>query len=98
MATQEAAILAHLKAGNTISPLEALDKFGCFRLAGVIYNLRAAGYWIETSDGVTHRDGRKKHFAVYKLIRQADQFRLKDNQPEPPKDLFGETIGGKHGL
>jgi hypothetical protein len=66
--TQEDAILTHLRTGAEISPLEALDKFGCFRLAGVIFNLREAGYEIETQVRVAHRDGRKKHFAAYKLI------------------------------
>lgn len=73
--TQEQAVLAHLQAGNQLTPLEALAKFGCFRLASVIFNLREAGHDIATLDGVTHRDGRRKHFAVYKLrARTSDLF------------------------
>ena len=29
-------ILKHLKRGDSITPLDALDKYGCFRLAAVI--------------------------------------------------------------
>lgn len=36
METQNAQILHYLKQGKTISPLEALNMFGCFRLAGRI--------------------------------------------------------------
>lgn len=42
-------ILAHLKTGP-ISAMEALSKYGCFRLAARIKDLRAQGYDIETHD------------------------------------------------
>lgn len=96
--TQEQAVLAHLKTGATISPLEALDKFGCFRLAGVIFNLRGDGYDIETQDGTSVRSGKTKHFAVYKL-RSAPATPVK-HQPATlhsaataeKLDLFGNVI------
>lgn len=62
--TQKQAILAHLRTGASITPLEALEKYGCFRLASVIHELRRDGHQIETDDG---KHG-KKHFAIYKLI------------------------------
>jgi hypothetical protein len=37
-------ILAHLQEGKAITPLEALNSFGTFRLAARIYDLRKAGY------------------------------------------------------
>jgi biotin operon repressor len=40
-------ILAHLKRGP-ISAIEALNNYGCFRLAARIKDLRAQGYDIET--------------------------------------------------
>lgn len=61
--TQEAAILEYLKAGNSISPLEALSEFGCFRLASVIHALRQRGHSIVTK---TAGNGRKK-WANYHL-------------------------------
>jgi hypothetical protein len=56
-------IAAHLKAGNTITALEALQKFGCFRLAARIADLRKSGMHIVTS--YTDRDG--KRWATYRL-------------------------------
>lgn len=38
--TQNAQILAYLKAGNRLTSLVALNKFGCFRLASRISDLR----------------------------------------------------------
>lgn len=68
MITQEAAILAHLKTGSQISPLDALQKYGCFCLAEVVYRLRQKGYEIETGEGTSFGHGRTKRFALYKLI------------------------------
>lgn len=41
-------VRAHLLRGKSITPLQALAKFGCFRLAAIIFNLRAEGFAIET--------------------------------------------------
>lgn len=57
-------ILDYLWTGNTLTPLEALDKFKCFRLASRIHELRKAGYAIET---IPPTDS-GKDFAVYYLI------------------------------
>jgi hypothetical protein len=40
-------ILNYLKAGNKITPLDALSMFGCFRLGSRIYDIKKAGYQIE---------------------------------------------------
>jgi hypothetical protein len=45
--TQAGRILEHLRAGNRITALEALDAFGCFRLAARIHELRNQGWQIE---------------------------------------------------
>jgi biotin operon repressor len=42
-------ILAHLKRGP-LSAIEALNSYGCFRLAARIKDLREQGYDIETRD------------------------------------------------
>ena len=63
--SQEKNILEHLK-NNSITPLEALNKYGCFRLSAVIYNLRMQGYKIKT----TLIFKGKKHFAKYNLIKK----------------------------
>ena len=71
MLSQKERVLEHLMAGNTITPLEALNLFDCFRLSDVIFKLKAD--FLES--GSPHRidteiikNGRKR-FARYKLIK-----------------------------
>jgi hypothetical protein len=45
--TQAGRILAHLRAGNRLTALEALERFQCFRLAARIHELRREGWQIE---------------------------------------------------
>ena len=45
--TQNAQILAHLKAGHSITAFDALAMFDCLRLSGRIYDLKQAGHAIE---------------------------------------------------
>lgn len=61
--TQNNAILDHLKSGRRITPLEALDLYGCLRLGARIYELRRAGHNIKAS---RVGDG-KKSWAEYRL-------------------------------
>jgi len=63
--TQNEKILKHLQDGNSITPLEALKLFGCFRLSARILDLRGQGHQIIT-DTVTHNG---KKFASYYLIK-----------------------------
>lgn len=46
--SQEKAILAHLRKGKTLTPLEALNKFSCFRLGARIFELKQAGHAIRS--------------------------------------------------
>ena len=46
--TQTQSILAYLQTGRSLSPLIALERFGCMRLAARIRDLRAQGYKVET--------------------------------------------------
>lgn len=62
--TQKEAILRHLQSGRTITPLEALNLYGCFRLGARIWELRDEGYVIR-SENV--KQG-KKTFASYGLV------------------------------
>lgn len=61
--SQNDEILSWLKSGKSISPLEALEKFGCFRLGGRIYELKQAGHSIVTE--MVTKNG--KRFAQYSL-------------------------------
>lgn len=47
LTSQKGKILARLKAGKTITPLEALDLCGSLRLGARIFDLKADGYPIE---------------------------------------------------
>jgi len=60
--SQTTAILSHLKKAP-ITPLQALDKYGCLRLAARIADLRERGHQIET----IMVDHGEKRFAKYKL-------------------------------
>ena len=56
-----------LKAGNSLTPLEALNRFGTFRLAVVINRLRARGMRIKTE--IIEDEATGKRFARYSLER-----------------------------
>ena len=43
-----AQIEQHLIEGKTITPLQALETWGCFRLASIIHRIRKSGMNIET--------------------------------------------------
>lgn len=47
--TQANQILSALKRGEKLTPLQALRKYGCMRLAARIKDLRDAGYEINTT-------------------------------------------------
>lgn len=57
-------ILRHLKQGKSITPIEALNEFGCFRLGARIADLRKEGHNIKTD---IKKVGRKR-FAEYRLV------------------------------
>ena len=61
--SQTEEILQWLQSGNSITPLLALEKFGCFRLGGRIFDLREQGHLIATT--MIEKNG--KHFASYSL-------------------------------
>lgn len=45
---QASLILAYLREGKTLTPLEALDMFGCFRLGARVWDLKQAGHDIRS--------------------------------------------------
>jgi hypothetical protein len=60
---QEQQILDYLRQGNAVTPLVALEKFGCMRLAARVYRLREQGFNIETR----HKRSNNKVYAEYYL-------------------------------
>ena len=70
--SQSKQILNHLSKGVSITPIDALQMFGCFRLGARIKDLRNEGYPIKTT---TIKSG-KKRFASYTL--ESNQMRVPD--------------------
>lgn len=64
--SQNEEILDWLREGKSITPLEALENFGCFRLGGRIYDLKQAGHRIVT-ETVTNNG---KRYASYSLVEK----------------------------
>ena len=70
--SQELQIFAYLKTGKTLTPIEALNLFGCLRLGARIYNLRAKHarthvintHWLHVSP--------KKKVARYRMVKLAN--------------------------
>jgi hypothetical protein len=52
-------VLTHLQTYGSITPLEALEKYGSFRLGALIFNLRQEGYDIKTN--IVHGKGYAKY-------------------------------------
>ena len=61
--SQNSRILRHLMKGKTLTPLQALDLFGTWRLSARIANLKDEGFKIVT-DLITRED---KTFASYSI-------------------------------
>jgi hypothetical protein len=64
--TQTDAIRSHLLSGYSLTSIDALNQFGCFRLAARIDDLRTSGLDIET----TKEKKNGKSYARYR-VRQA---------------------------
>lgn len=47
MESQNQQIRSHLNSGKSLTPRQALDLFGCFRLAARIYDLKKLGFEVE---------------------------------------------------
>lgn len=62
---QKPQVLSYLKKHKTITPLQALSKFGCYRLSSIINRLRNDGYKIITILTDQKKGGNK--YAKYKL-------------------------------
>ena len=63
---QTRSILEHLSTGATLTAIEALNLFGCFRLAARILDLKNEGYVIKGNmikDGISG-----KSYKCYRLV------------------------------
>ena len=64
--SQNRRLLAHLRRGKRVTPMDALREFGCFRLGARMWDLRRAGHPIHRR--MVEIDGRKR-VAEYWLSR-----------------------------
>ena len=60
--SQTQLLRVHLDKGLTITPMEALSKWGCMRLAARVLDLKACGYPVSK---VNHVNSRGKRYAIY---------------------------------
>ena len=69
--SQNKRIRKYLEAGRSLTPIDALYQFGCFRLGARIYDLRKQGMRItsETIEIVSACVPGKKYVARYKLAK-----------------------------
>lgn len=63
--TQKQEILRAFKNGRRLTPIDALNEFGCFRLAAVVFDLKQEGHEIAT--GKKRGLYSRKYFAEYYL-------------------------------
>ncbi len=66
MKTQNKQILHYLSKGKSLTPLDALRRFDCLRLAARIYDLRSAGHDI---DNFLYTTKNGKRVSKYRLSR-----------------------------
>ena len=71
--SQNAMILNFLESGGSLTPIEALEKFQCFRLAARMNDLRKKGYVIETE---ILKDDNGKSYASYSIPKDQQQGEL----------------------
>lgn len=68
--TQVNLILDYMRKGNSITSIQALEMFGCFRLASRISEIKKQGVGIKTS--MIHNGD--KHYASYRIMDNNDLF------------------------
>jgi hypothetical protein len=87
MKSQKDQILEALLAGEILTPLDALNRFGCFRIGARIEELKSAGYDIENLE-------KPGSFARYKIKEyKTPQFKphIVLPSPFPPKPKVQNT-------
>jgi hypothetical protein len=69
--TDKVRVLDYLEAHGSITPLEALNELGCYRLGARIWDLRNDGHTIDTTiEHGTDRHGEPMRYARYTLRKE----------------------------
>lgn len=74
MKTQSENILAHLESGIPLTPIDALNLYGCFRLASRVHDLRKDGYDIHMKPVTANGKTFASYYMVVDLKLQFDEF------------------------
>lgn len=69
MKSQIENIREHLESGKGITPIDALNLYGCFRLGARIADLKKQGMDIRTD--IIHDEKNGKRYASYRLVKEA---------------------------
>ena len=70
--SQQKMILQYMEDFGSITPAEAMEDIGCYRLGARIYDLKHRGYTIRTEMvEKTNRFGKKVRVASYSLEKEA---------------------------
>lgn len=80
--SQKQAILEYLLSGKSITPLEALDLFKCFRLGARIWDLKKEGHDIKSE--LFYDERTDKHYEKYWI--------LPEPQPLPEPEIKKENL------
>ena len=65
--TQKEKVATYLKSGKSLTPIQALTKFGTLRLAAIIFKLKAEGLKIKTEILNVGTKKKPKNVAKYSL-------------------------------
>ena len=66
--TQKEKVANYLKSGKSLTPIQALNKFGTLRLAAIIFRLKTEGMKIKTNLLNVGTKKKPKNVANYSLI------------------------------
>lgn len=86
--TQNEMIRKYLEAGHSLTQIEALNRFGCFRLATRIFELKKSGMRIKTETVENKSTG--KRYARYRLVKEEDEKLVPKPAPEPVAESVQE--------
>jgi len=70
--TQRSKIKQHLESGQPITPIDALERYGCFRLAAIIHTLRHEDGMNIEKELIKNKFGTK--YGKYSLVKEKDIF------------------------
>lgn len=83
--SQKELILSHLLEGKSITPLEALDLFKCFRLGARIWDLKKEGHDIKSE--LVYDPHTDKHYEKYWIVEEPP--------PSPEPEIIKENLSSQ---